>query len=69
LPLHHLSRFQGFVSVGDSIQVTDLPGAIHLITDTPVAHIVRFFETVAEAQIRPVSPPRRIAILDQGAGD
>ena len=47
--------------------MTDLPGAIHLVAETPEADTVGLLATVASAQIAPMRAARMVAIFEQAA--
>ena len=48
--------------------MSDLPGAIHLISQIPQPDIVRLLITILNPQITPVSAGRKIAVLHQIPG-
>ena len=57
---------RGDVLIGG--QMTNLPLAIHLVAQAPVANVVRLSVTVRAAQVRPVRIASAVAVFDPGAG-
>ncbi len=37
-----LAASRALLPYADRVQMTDLPGTVHFITDAPIAHVVRF---------------------------
>ena len=65
-PLHdrgELTRLADIVLGGAG---ADLPGAVHLVAQTPVLDVVRLWVAVGAAQVGPVRIPGAVAILDPG---
>ena len=51
LPFHHFGCFERFVAISHRIQVTDLPGSVHLVAHTPVTHVVRIAMSMLDTQV------------------
>ena len=67
-PFHDLGGLAGKPSVLLGRFMSDLPGAIHLISQIPQPDIVRLLITILNPQITPVSAGRKIAVLHQIPG-
>ena len=48
--------------------MADLPAAVHLVAEPPVAHAVGFGMTVRPLEVRPVGAPGAVAVLDPRLG-
>ena len=48
------------------LQLPDLPRAVHLVAEAPVAHVVRLLVAVRPTEIAPLRAPLQVAVLDVG---
>ena len=65
---HLLRRVTSLAAVLACLQLPDLPGTVHFVAETPVAHVVRPFVSVRAAQIAPACAACDVAVLDVGHG-
>src|SRR5437660_5329130 len=65
-PLHHERETPGLLHVVLGAQAADLPAAVHLVAEAPVANAVRLGVAVLPTQVRPARVPRAVAVLDPG---
>ena len=63
-PLHHLGEFDRLLDVILGRQRPDLPAAVHLVAEPPVAHVIGLGVTVLAAPVRPVGGAGAVAVLD-----
>src|SRR5262245_61012956 len=66
--LHHQREGPRLLDVVLGAQVTDLPAAVHLVAEGPVAHAVGLGVAVLAPQVGPVGVPGPVAVLDPGLG-
>ena len=58
----------GLLDVVLGAEVADLPAAVHLVPEPPVAHAVGLGMAVGPPEVRPVGVPGAVAVLDPGLG-
>src|SRR5215475_1210215 len=64
--LHHESERLGLLDVVLRAQAPDLPAAVHLVAEAPVAYAIWPGMTVLAAEVRPRGVARAVAVLDPG---
>ena len=67
-PLHDEGERAGLLDVVLGAEVADLPAAVHLVSEPPVAHAVGLGMAVGPPEVRPVGVPGAVAVLDPGLG-
>ena len=63
---HLLGDVARLAPVFARLQLADLPGAVHLVAQAPVAHVVRLLVAVRAAQVAPLRAAIEVAVLDVG---
>ena len=68
MPVHDLAGFARLAGIFLGFQVADLPGAVHLVAQAPVFHLVGLGIAVADAQVGVIGAGRGVAVFHPGAG-